>query len=626
MCGIAGIISSDLEIIQSDMINRMTNSLKHRGPDGEGILRDIDNKIALGHRRLSIIDLSNLGAQPMQYLNGRYSITFNGEIYNYLELRDDLIKNGYRFKSNSDTEVLLALYDFKKEACLEDLDGMFAFTIVDNVEKNVFCARDRFGEKPFFYHHIPGKLFVFASEMKAIWSMGVSKDTNLKMLFNFLAFGNVENASNKSETFFSGILRLENAFYLKIDLKDLSISKKSYWTLHNINRNTTISFEEASENFRNMMIDSVKKRLRSDVSTGSSLSGGLDSSLIVSIISKLNIQNQQSQKTFSAVFPGFKLDELKYIKTVVKQSNAEAFFTSPNSNLIIDKFDEISYYQEEPFRSASICVQYDVMKLAKTNNTPVLLDGQGADELLAGYHYYFKSFFREMNNSSSKLFDQQYISYKDLHKENYINQKISFNPILDNLISNKKIFKNLFASKFLFNSLRNPLLSNTFLNEHFSYNDLEKNIFLYHSNDLNKSLEYSMMDKGLSELLRYSDRNSMANSVEVRLPFLSHKLVEFIFSIPSEYKISNGWTKYILRKSFDDILPKEIAWRKDKIGYEPPQNDWINNRFMKDKIIDTIEKLDANGVLNKQMVHKYKNNFTLNNEIEWRLLSSSCLF
>lgn len=626
MCGIAGIISTDLEIIQSDMINRMTNSLNHRGPDGEGIFRDLDNKIALGHRRLSIIDLSNLGAQPMHYLNGRYSITFNGEIYNYLELRADLIKNGYIFKSNSDTEVLLALYDFKKEACLEDLDGMFAFAIVDNVEKNVFCARDRFGEKPFFYHHIPGKLFVFASEMKAIWSTGVSKDTNLKMLFNFLAFGNVENASNKSETFYSGILRLENSFFLKIDLNKLSIAKKQYWTLKKINRNTTISFEEASENFRNLMIDSVNKRLRSDVSTGSSLSGGLDSSLIVSIISKLNIQNQQSQKTFSAVFPGFKLDELEYIKSVVKQSNAEAYFTSPNSQLLIDKFDEISYYQEEPFRSASICVQYDVMNLAKINNTPVLLDGQGADELLGGYHYYFKSFFREMNNHSSKLFYKQYGSYKDLHKKNDINQKISFNPILDNLVSNKKIFKVLFASKFLFNSLRNPLLSNAFLNEYFSYNELEKNIYLYHSNDLNKSLEYSMMDKGLSELLRYSDRNSMANSVEVRLPFLSHKLVEFVFSIPSEYKISNGWTKYILRKSFDDILPKEIAWRKDKIGYEPPQNDWINNKFLKEKIVNTVERLDANGILNKQMVYKYKNNFTLNNEIEWRLLSSSCLF
>ena len=602
MCGIAGIISADLEIIQSDMIDRMTDSLKHRGPDGEGILRDIGNKIALGHRRLSIIDLSNLAAQPMQYLNGRYSITFNGEIYNYLELRADLIKNGYSFKSNSDTEVLMALYDFKKAACLEDLDGMFAFAIVDNVEKNVFCARDRFGEKPFFYHHIPGKLFVFASEIKAIWTIGVSKDINSKMLFNYLAFGNIENASNKSETFFNGITRLENAFYVIIDLYDLSIKKNSYWSLKNIKKNTAISFEDATDNFRNLMIDSVNKRLRSDVSTGSSLSGGLDSSLIVSIISKLINHKEQRQKTFSAVFPGFKLDELEYIKTVVNQSNTEPYYTTPSSNLIVDKFEEISYFQEEPFRSASICVQYDVMTLAKMNNTPVLLDGQGADELLGGYHYYFKSFFRELRNKKSNNFRQQYNSYKDLHKENSINQKIVFKPILDSLVSNQNLSKILFASKFLLDSINRPFLSKTFLNDNFTLSDLEKNIFLYHSNDLNKSLEYSMMDKGLSELLRYSDRNSMANSIEVRLPFLSHKLVEFVFSIPSEYKISNGWTKYILRKSFDDILPKEIAWRKDKIGYEPPQNDWMKNKRVKDKIVDTIEKLDDNGVLNKRMV------------------------
>ncbi len=625
MCGIAGIISSNSETVQSNLINCMTDSIKHRGPDGEGVWRDVNNKVVLGHRRLSIIDLSKSGAQPMSYLEGRYQITYNGEIYNYLELRADLVKEGYKFESNSDTEVLLALYDKFKEKLLSYLDGMFAFAIVDNKEQTVFCARDRFGEKPFFYHYIPGQLFVFASEMKALWKSGVPKMHNSKMLFNFLSYGFVENASNKSETFYSNISKLENANYLKVNLNDLSIHKKQYWFLNSINRNNDISLNDSIEIFKSLMIDSVNKRLRSDVSVGSSLSGGLDSSAIVSIISKLI--NNNKQKTFSAIFPGFKLDEYEFIKQVVQNTDAEAHYTTPGPNLIVDKFDEIAYYQEEPFSSASICVQYDVMSLARKNNTTVLLDGQGADELLGGYHYYYKSFFRELRKKSNKSYKDQYSQYLLLHSTNNINKAISFSPIKDTILSNPRLLQLLYSGKALFDAYSSSILSKDFFHHNFSYSEIQNNTFLYSSSELNQSLEYSMMQKGLSELLRYSDRNAMAHSVEVRLPFLSHHLAEFVFSLPPEYKISNGWTKFILRKSFEDILPKEIAWRKDKIGYEPPQSDWMNSHSVKNKLIATVEHLGQLGVLNNKAIADYKNTKKeRGSDLEWRLLTSSILF
>lgn len=624
MCGIAGIITSNPSIINRDLLKKMSDSLVHRGPDGEGIWISDNGCIGLAHRRLSIIDLSSAGSQPMNYANGRYTITLNGEIYNYLELKAKLIDKGYVFQSNSDTEVLLALYDYKKERCLQELDGMFSFAIYDAKEQILFCARDRFGEKPFFFSHSLGMQFCFASEMKALWEFGIQRDYDELMLFNYLSYGILENANDKTQTFFKGIQKLESAHYLIIDTKNISVKKFKYWDINIDQVNTEISINDASIKFQELFYDSVKKRMRSDVSLGSSLSGGLDSSLVVCTINELLKGTNLPQKTFSARFPGFKLDEGTYIEKVVKSTNAEAYYTFPDESTLVDKIDKVFYHQEEPFGSASIIVQYNVMELAKNNGVIVLLDGQGADEILAGYHYYYNSFFNELRTTNKSKFNYEIKKYELLHSDNHINSKINygFNRAIKNKIPS--IIKPYFALKNHLQQIINPIFNSDFYNHNESTNFLGDNFNLHSSNSLNQSLYYSTFIKGLSELLRYSDRNSMAHSREVRLPFLSHHLVEFVFSLPSEFKIHDGWTKYIMRLAFNQILPNEIAWRKDKIGYEAPQQSWMENNSIKDKIVNSKEALVNAGILNKKLLSN-KSSRQVSNENNWKFLMAGKL-
>lgn len=588
MCGIAGILSLDKSNITEVSLKKMTDSLYHRGPDGGGLWIDTISNIGLGHRRLSIIDLSEAGKQPMHYLE-RYTITFNGEIYNYIELRTLLLTKGYVFKTSTDTEVLLALFDHKGYDCLELLDGMFAFAIWDKHTKKLFCARDRFGEKPFYYFK-DNYSFVFASEIKALWSYGIPKIKNDVMIFNYLYFNSINNPDNLSETFYDNIKLLKPSCYLVINFNlEIEIEKK-YWDIDYTNIDTTISYEQAKIDFTELLQSSVNLRLRSDVPIGSSLSGGLDSSAIVSLINRSSIDGIH-QKTFSAKFPGYLKDETKYIDLVNKRVDADAFDCFPQKKSFTNNIDKIIYYQDEPFGSASIVAQYEVMKLAKKNGVTVMLDGQGADEILCGYHGLVDSYFFELYKTNKKLYREQLIIYKDIQSNNQINN-------LARRITNQKI-----KFKLGNNSINKLLLRKTSLMEFISpkvekefYFDMRNKKFSnkYIFDNLNEALYYSTFNGGLQELLRYADRNSMANSIEVRLPFLSHKLVEFLFSLPSEFKFNKGFTKYILRESMDSYLPNEIIWRKDKIGYEPPQKDWLLDFKINldNSIVKNTNKLD----------------------------------
>ncbi|MEE1884709.1 asparagine synthase (glutamine-hydrolyzing) [Pedobacter flavus] len=630
MCGIAGIISKNISKVTVERLKLMTDSIAHRGPDGEGHWISENGMVGFGHRRLSIIDLSSFGAQPMHYANGRYTITFNGEIYNYLEIKKGLQAKGYTFNSNSDTEVLLALYDAKREKCLEDLDGMFSFAIYDEQVKSVFFARDRFGEKPLFYTYNGKDEFHFGSEMKELWAAGIPKDVNNKMLYNYLSYGLLENANDQSETFYEGIQKLEAAHYIILKLNDFSLIKKRYWDIdiNNVDYNTDIT--KASEKFQSLFYDSVKKRLRSDVPVGSSLSGGLDSSLIVCVINDLlvNKSSPVKQKTFSARFPGFEKDEGKYMDLVNTKTKAESFFTFPNEIGLIEKIEKVAYHQEEPFGSASICVQFDVMKLAKDNGVIVLLDGQGADELLGGYHYYYNSYFEELKNKDKGMYERALADYNKLHALNAINKNVS--PGFKKRIKNAFpfIIKPYFQYKNALKELINPSLNREFTNNFADKSYLGLNFDLYAKKSLNEALYYSTMTKGLSELLRYSDRNSMAHSREVRLPFLNHKLVEFLFTLPAEFKISKGWTKYIMRETFQHILPNEITWRKDKIGYEPPQKAWMDTALAKEMIQSKKELLVSKGVLNKRVLNQTPRavSATDENDSSWRQWMAGSLF
>jgi asparagine synthase (glutamine-hydrolysing) len=591
MCGIAGIIASNPQFVSKERLRKMTDAIAHRGPDAEGSWINKTGTAGLGHRRLSIIDLSVEASQPMHYPD-RYSIIHNGEIYNYIELKEALLKKGYSFKSQSDTEVILAAYDCWKEGCLQKFDGMFAFAIWDETEQTLFAARDRFGEKPFYYC-FDGKQLLFASGIKALWAAGIEKDISEKILYNYLALGYVQDPTDASVTTYNKIQKLPAAHFLTYNLYRNEFTTSLYWKLETENTNHAISRADAIDKFRQLLTASVKKRLRSDVPIGASLSGGLDSSSIVATINQLQPPGF-TFKTFSAVFPGFDKDESVYIRSVKEAFHLENHQTSPTAESFIKDLEKILYQQEEPVASASICAQYKVFELAKKNNLKVLLDGQGADEILAGYHKYYHWFWQELYRNNKPFLKTEIAAARQLS------------------VTDKWDWKNKLAAWFPEKAARQlqqreikKLKSNSLFNENFAMENFHPvSIYKPVVTKLNDILYYNTCQSGLEELLRYADRNSMAHGVEVRLPFLSHELVEFVFSLPSHFKISGGWTKWLLRKSMEKKLPAEITWRPGKTGFEPPQKQWMQNAMVQDCIHEAKKKLVKEKILKDLVLHK----------------------
>lgn len=615
MCGIAGIFSQDKSQVSSERLKQMTDALAHRGPDGEGLWINTTNEAGLGHRRLSIIDLSNAGYQPMIFLD-RYTIVHNGEIYNYIELRDELIKKGYSFRSKTDTEIIAAAYDCWNDECVDRFDGMFAFAIWDEKEKILFAARDRFGEKPFFYFK-DEKRFAFASEMKALWAAGIEREPNLKMLFNFITIGYVDNPNQPEETFFENINKLPAASCLQFKPSTNELSLEKYWEIDLDNKHKKISDKDAIEQFYHLFSVSIKRRLRSDVAIGTSLSGGLDSSSVVATSCKLQDAND-SHKCFTAVFPGFEKDESSFSKQVVDKFGLQQFTNNVSEINFIADWEKFCKQQEEPVSSASAYAQYKVYESAKQQGIKVLLDGQGADEILAGYHKYYKWYWQELFHKRKFFRSGELRSAKNIgiHENFGIKNVIaSFFPDFASVILERQ---------YLLNALRQEDLTHDFIK-------LQSREAYYstppHFN-LNGVLYFNTCMHGLEELLRYADKNSMAHGREVRLPFLSHELVEFIFSLPSDFKIRNGWTKWLLRESMKYDLPEDIVWRKEKIGFEPPQFQWMQNKKIKELIYNAKkqlvgEKILKPGVLNKPVIPKSA--YDADN-YDWRYLSSSLLF
>ncbi len=589
MCGIAGIVSINTRHISRERILGTSHCLGHRGPEGEGVWINDANEIALGHLRLSIIDRGEQAAQPMHYLN-RYTIVHNGELYNYIEIRNQLKKEGYHFTSDSDTEVLVAAYDAWGNNCLQQFNGMFAFAIWDKKEKKLFAARDRFGEKPFFFYYDEEQL-LFASEMKSIWKAGISKHVNNALLYNFLTIDYTANPADPQETFYKNIYKLPAASFLTYSLTNHQLEIEKYWQVYPEEK--TISEADAIEEFKSLLSDSIKKRLRSDVSIGTSLSGGLDSSSIVAFCDK-EISNQYSHKCFTASFEGFEKDELKYAAIVAKQFGLQHHIVTIEEDEIPDLMQQAMHHQEEPFASASVLAQYKVFQSAKQNGVTVLLDGQGADETLAGYTKYYKWYWQE-------LYGQRRLSgSKELQKarEHGIVEPFGLKNKLAALLPE-------FAAGILQSRKAKKAFQHPDLNRDFAFSN--KQSFYYSTPSvfsLNGALYYNSLVNGLEELLRYADRNSMAHAVEVRLPFLNHQLVEFLFSLPPELKIQNGWTKWLLRKTVNDVLPKEITWRRDKIGFEPPQKKWMENKAVQLAIDEGKRKLVDYEILQPSAVAK----------------------
>jgi len=588
MCGIAGIITNQTDLLTVHRLKQMTGVLVHRGPDGEGHWINDNNATGFGHRRLSIIDLSPAGAQPMHYLN-RYTIIHNGEIYNYLEIKEILRQKGYSFCSQSDTEVIMAAYDCYQTDCLQYFDGMFAFAIWDEQEQTLFAARDRFGEKPFYYYFDENQ-FVFASEMKALWAAGIEKQFNEKMFFNYFTLGYTQNPANAEETFYTGINKLPARSFILYHLPERRITRSLYWNIDVDFIDETMTGQKITTQFNDLFNQSVQRRLRSDVPIGTSVSGGLDSSCV---LASIQAAAPRQYKTFSAIFPGFKQDESSWIKRVTEHFATQNFTVQPNADRVIGDFEKICYHQEEPFQSASVAAQYYVYELARQHQVTVLLDGQGADEILAGYHKYYHWYWQQLFRQDKNM----------LHHE--LNQARSLGIAEPWGIKNKlAAAMPTYAGWYLRRQrarqqLRLHDLTASFVTEYGeSYYDIA------HFDELNNVLYYNTFVNGLEELLRYADRNSMAHGIEVRLPFLNHDLVQLLFSTPARFKIRDGYTKWLLRKSMADKLPAGLAWRTDKIGFEPPQHQWMSDPRLQEYIHESKRTLVKRGMLKEQALHK----------------------
>jgi asparagine synthase (glutamine-hydrolysing) len=609
MCGIAGILGKKQN---PGLLLSAVRCLQHRGPDEEGTWSNEDGTVALGHRRLSIIDLTAAAAQPMIY-EGRYVIIHNGELYNFVEIKKELQQKGYSFHSNSDTEVIVAAYHQWGKDCLEKFDGMFAFAIWDNQARKLFAARDRFGEKPFFFFY-DDKELLFASEMKALWKLGVDKKVNRSMLYNFLTIGYTTNPAEPRETFFENISKLPPASFLFYSPDSHHLEIEKYWDIDVEVK--AITEEEAIEEFDRLFTASISKRLRSDVAIGTSLSGGLDSSAVVAFCDKV-ATSQYSHKCFTASFTGFEKDETGLAKKIAAQFGLQHYTVGIEETEIVTLMEKVMESQEAPFSSGSPLAQYKVYETARHNGVTVLLDGQGADEVLAGYNKYFNWYWRELYRSDKRTLAKELDAAEKLG----IAERFSFQHKIAALLPE-------FSAGLLQGMKARQAFNHNALNRDFAFSHKRN---LYYSMptrfDLNGILYYNTMINGLEELLQLADRNSMAHATEVRLPYLSHQLVEFLFTLPANLKIRNGWTKWLLRKASEKKLPAEITWRKDKVGFEPPQQKWMENKQVQEAIMEGKQLLVDQNIINNGCLKKVRPHTAYAaHGLDWKLWSASRLF
>jgi asparagine synthase (glutamine-hydrolysing) len=513
--------------------------------------------VGLGHRRLSIIDLSEYGKQPMS-LDDSLFVVFNGEIYNYLELKSALENEGVIFQSKSDTEVILQLYKKYGKECLNKLRGMFAFSIYDKKKNTLFCARDRFGIKPFYYYQDSNK-FVFASEIKGIFcDASIVKEPNDKMIYDFLMFNRTDHTE---QTCFLNIYNLRPGHYIWIESNMLTITK---WYEPPTLVESNLSEEEQIKRFKNKLEESVTLHLRSDVPVGAELSGGMDSSSIVCLM-KQQLGQNAAISTFSAVFDEKWIkDERKYIQAVVEKTQVKSFYTTPTVQNLMRNLRNFIYHQEEPVPDISVYIAFSVLHLIKEHNVKVVLNGQGADELL-GYEYMAAFYFYELLRSKKFL-----ILMREL-RAFALTQKF-------NVFFSLKVFAFLLLPGFLKDravKLSNPIISPAFEREYHSHSKFTEHFMSAKS--LNESVVLHLLHK-LTHLLRYEDKNSMAHSIETRVPYLDHELVEETVNVSSSLKIRNGRLKHILRESMKDLLPSVVIDRNNKIGYEAPDSLWFKDK------------------------------------------------
>lgn len=610
MCGF--VFAFDFEQhkrVNSNVVKNMICELNHRGPDDEGIaivdndfncLKFLDSSsdiltsnIIFGHKRLSIQDLSSKGRQPMVSDDNNYAIIFNGEIYNFPEIREELENLGHVFTSSSDTEVILKSFKEFGKDCVKKFNGMWAFIIYDFQNKKLFFSRDRFGKKPLYFTKYDGIIY-FSSEANSFQHIPNFKfEPDLDYVKNYIKKGCTEWKKN---TPFKNIYRFDIASNSEIDVKnfDGNIVCEKYWELA-VNKSYENFHEGKAKNYAEkyyeLLYDAVRIRLRSDVEVGSALSGGLDSASIVYLINQIlgDQKKQHQQATFSTVYnsPDVKYcDETPFINKVVSNLNVKSHFITPNVNDIVDEHMKAIKSMEFLFDGTAMS-GWHTYKLTKSKNIKVTIDGQGADEQLGGYLHYFHSYIG--SSSIFTIFNKMYYCFKIPGSKNFVLRGFILKIL--SIIIGKKNTESL-LKKFGIN---------------FTFN-------------LNETLAIQFQ-QSLVNLLYNADRQSMAHSVESRLPFMDYRLVEFLFSVPACYKIHNGWTKYIARMAFDNKLPNEVCWRKDKMGWPVPEEVWFSgdlNKWFNKELKNNSNFLSKVGISKNELFYNKKSN-----KIKVRLLNLS---
>ena len=644
MCGICGIISlngNSPGLLEAARL--MNAAIRHRGPDGEGFLLassdwqpvpvfseetpdeisssgfahaplthisnfSSDPQLILAHRRLAIIDLSPAGHQPLCSADGSLWITYNGEIYNYIELKAELEKLGHAFKTHTDTEVLLAAYQQWGTDFQHKLNGMWALVIWDRKKKLLFGSRDRFGVKPFYYYR-DKNVFTFASEQKALLKNPFVKTSlNDIAVADYFVAGEIEY---REESFFKNIHELFPGSAFELNLENGSFRKWKWYSLESKEEKalfTEKQYKEYAEEIRELFINAVTIRLRSDVPVGSCLSGGIDSSAIAGVIGNLvgqdkNINIGDRLKLFTSVFDDSAIDERKWAKEMVDRTGAEWLTVSPKPEELMTDLENLIYCQDVPIWSTSTYAQYRVMQLVHDSNIRVVLDGQGGDELFAGYMPYYLHFWRDLKKQNRSQLGNELAAFGD-HAKSFRRREY----LKQDLVPSLPVGMQLYIQKKYFGDLQ--YLDGNVLDV-YSKNYRRKP----EANSLNEALKNEFVDTRLKGYLKCEDRCSMWHSVESRTPFSEdHLLIERVFQMPGSMKIRNGISKYLLREAVAPFIPDTIRNRRDKMGYATPNNKWITD--LKDQFRPYFEQ-DFTGILDKQkLMNDYDQFFSIEGKPE----------
>lgn len=551
MCGIAGIVDKTGGTPENAQLQAMMAAVAHRGPNGEG--QWSTGNVALGHRRLSVLDLSDSGAQPMRDEARGLTIVHNGEIYNYRELRAELAIRGYQFRSHTDTEVILAAYHAWGDDCVHHFNGMWAFAIHDAGRQRLFCSRDRFGIKPFYYHSSE-RLFAFGSEIRQLLPFLPKRRANREVLTTFLFSAACEL---DTETFFETIVRLAAGHNLVCDLTTNALSITRYYSLSHRPDIAALKRPEATAHLLETLDDAVRLRLISDVKVGTCLSGGLDSSAIAALAARQT--RGIPFAAITAVSEQASNNEEHFAEAVALHNKLDWYRVQPTYEDFANVMPEVTRVQEEPFAGPSIVMQYFVMQAAREHGITVMLDGQGADETLLGYERYGVTRLL-MLARQGKILE----TLREYHRLCRHNARLNAGSLARYVIgatsarARFQFYRR--QQRHLFATLPCPAFIHAMARA-------SRNDWAIQSLDVTKT--------SVPVLLRYEDKNAMAFGIETRLPFLDYRMVETALSLPITYKIHEGWSKWVLRQAIAPYLPETITWRKNKFGFEAPEELWL---------------------------------------------------